>query len=299
MPKDLFIKIIQERLIVVLVLSILVYASMWWIYFKLAFKILQEQPSWKLVVLYDVIMIIYTFAGKWLLPNPVYAIGAYILFFLILILGGRAKILATAWTSFLVTLSGGAGDLLLYSPMAIIGGLSQIVLHSVYWNIIGTGTEIVFPLLLLFIVPKLQFSLIPQIKNCWAFFGFGTLWLTICYITIDVLSTLKNSEQITPKVFIPIITLIAAIIFYMKDHRQAKKERETLEEKLQSLTNGRSQIVNLQDEIVHNRIDPVDAIQRLQVLSDNLLVNHASAIQEITQIKQTLGIKTRNLKIVK
>jgi hypothetical protein len=307
MPKEYLLQMINERLIFALVLAAIVHGVGWLIYFKAASKLLNVVITRKYYLVTLLVLLPYSFIGKVIFASA-YLLGTICLMVLLLTLVVRVKLLPSLWTSLIIIIGAAFGDIFIFLPLAGIGdGISRFLLHTIYGNLIASVTEMFVPGLLIWLVPKMKLLLIPLIKrksiNTWGILGCGALVVMLCDNIIHLYRDLQKSPVISVPFFLPIVSLTATVFcfskFYMWKRRDHRRELAERERKIQALEAEQNQIAILQKTLDPSSADTAEAIQKLQDLVHTQYLQQIQAFEAMTDIKNILDAKQRNLKLIK
>jgi DNA-binding CsgD family transcriptional regulator len=162
MLKELTLKMINERLLLELTLTLIAYYLTWLVTVALGFRIVGVKFESKKILPWVLIASLYSLLIKPFIPMQINFIIIIAVIILPLRIGGKVKLIKAFWAAFLVLLAVLLGTILIESPLCSLGkSIVSFFYETVYGNIVGTLIEVLFPSIILFILSALNISLVP------------------------------------------------------------------------------------------------------------------------------------------
>lgn len=168
MDKEMLFKIIDQRLFLPLFLIIVVYITASYVNMRLGFEILGAKVGnkvWTSVL----IMAFYTLYAQNIIPLSYSGILMMpLVAFLLKVTAKKVSIIEAAWATILVFISIAIGFIFIITPLCLNGNIKNFFTSSLYeGNITATLIEAIFPLMVLYTLPKIKpyITLIPFLKE--------------------------------------------------------------------------------------------------------------------------------------
>lgn len=165
MDKEIFLKLIEERLFFQLVLLTFIFMLGWYVSFRLSFSILKVKTG--LIKLFPAIIVMTTYSFvKQAIPVPFSGLLMVASSVTLLLIISKTSILRAIWAILITILLNAAGDILILSPVSLNVNTHKFLFETVYGYIISASAELVFSTLALIILSKFpNLSLIPAFRT--------------------------------------------------------------------------------------------------------------------------------------
>ncbi|MCL6592192.1 MAG: hypothetical protein K6U80_19875 [Firmicutes bacterium] len=184
------------------IFTLIVYSVNWFILFYLCFRILHEEMPLKQMLVAILIVVMFVCARSYISASifPMLLIGLWIL---LLWIFGRLRFLASVYSAVVTSLISLLGNTLIEFMLCYLDPkFVSFFFSTSLGNIVGAFTEVLFPLIALFVVSK--FSLRLPIKKASApydlmdmavIFTFGCMVYLISYGTSQVINAFQKDPQ--------------------------------------------------------------------------------------------------------
>jgi DNA-binding NarL/FixJ family response regulator len=203
MEKEILLLILQQENFWLLVLYLISFLFSWLTIFRLELHILGSKISdYKKLIPAILIMTVYSFLGKWVIPLSLYSLLTVPLTGIFLVVMGNKGILKVSWTAMLVFFSNAIGDILIIGPACMVNPqIKKFFFETPYGSLAGCLIETIVPFVLLIILPKTKLSLIPFQKkrltkfDISGFMANAFLFYIVYHAFADLYVALKSNSQ--------------------------------------------------------------------------------------------------------
>lgn len=199
------------------------YTTIHFVFFKLIFKILGVEVGLGRMLFMVLIMVCYCSTGKIILPDLAYNLILVGLVVLLLRTISRISFIRAFWSTFLAMLIVGIGGLIL-EPFIFNKEINSFIFTSPYGVVIGSGCEMLGPLIALFILSVFKISLVPPFRKRVAFVEFleivlfGIIFFIFYSTFVQMFSSLKNGSINTLNKIVVLQwagAIAAGLVFYL------------------------------------------------------------------------------------
>ena len=236
MPKDILIDIINKGLFFQLVLISGANFTVWFVMFKLGFKILNVKIEFRQMLPAILIITLYSLSGKQFLSNLAFGVILVGLIAILLKIIGRSNLLNSLWSSFLVFFIMGVGTIA-HSPLfSFDTNIAHFLIETPYGVLIGTLIEGVFPAIMLLTLSTFNIILLPNSNNKVKRFDFvsvllfGLLFFLTYNFSIKLLLSFQNASKnvLESNLLIEWFATVSSILAFCTIYAHKQREQERL-----------------------------------------------------------------------
>lgn len=281
--KELLVEIVNRNLLLEITLIIMAYSAVNFVNFKLGFQILGIKTGIRKILPGVIILVLYNFYGRQVLPDLVYGLVLVIIYAVLLKVIGKVSLLKTFWTAFLVVLITGIGVLVIQNPLCSLNkGIASFLLETHFGIAVGSLIELTFPVIALFILSTFQISLTPPFKkritllDFLGVFLFGDILFLFYSALTRILFGLQDSSKhainmnITFEWAAAVAGGVTFYIIHVLTHKERDYEQRLFEEEKTELLNKIRELINANNNLIVN-----DLIYKLQDVNSS--TNHTKA----------------------
>lgn len=234
MTTKLLMEIYNKRMFLELALTIIVYMITWFVSLKLGFRILGLKVGLRRFLPGVLIGTVYSLLIKPFTPDLPSIIIVVVLTLASLKIFGKVRFIKAFWAALLVLLIVIMGTILIESPLwSLDEKFAAFFMETAYGNIVGTLIEVLFPVIVLFILSTLNIALIPPLAKKLTLFDFVGVYLfgALFYWVFTsnfrlVISWKQNPQQFFGNLVSEWVAAFSAVIGFYVVQTMARRQRE-------------------------------------------------------------------------